>query len=103
MRHPITILTLAAAVLALLPPPSASAGSYEVTACFGAENASWSPWKPGPGVVAYTSCPGGIDAARGVAGDGLYVRNVLGRGMAAPGSVAGFRFDAPAGTTITGL
>ena len=103
MRHPIPILTLAAAILALLPPPSASAGSYEVTSCFGAENAAWTPWKPGPGVVAYASCPGGIDAARGVAGEGLYVRNVLGRGMAAPGSVAGFRFDAPAGTTITGI
>ena len=74
-----------------------------MTSCFGAENAAWTPWKPGPGVVAYASCPGGIDAARGVAGEGLYVRNVLGRGMAAPGLVAGFRFDAPAGTTITGL
>ncbi len=81
MRHPIPIITLAAALLALLPPPSASAGSYEVTACFGAENASWTPWKAGPGVVAYASCPGGIDASRGVAGEGLYVRNVLGRGQ----------------------
>jgi hypothetical protein len=103
MRHPIPIITLAAALLALLPPPSASAGTYEVTACSGAENASWTPWKAGPGVVAYASCPGGVDASRGVAGEGLYVRNVLGRGMAAPGAAAGFRFDAPAGTTITGI
>ncbi len=99
MRLPISILTLAVAVLALLPPPSASAGSYEVTACVGAENASWRPFKSAPGVVAYASCPGGIDAARGVAGEGLVVRNVMRPGLAAPGAAAGWRFDAPAGTT----
>ena len=104
MRLPISILTLAVAVLALLPPPSASAaGSYEVTACFGAENASWRSFKSAPGVVAYASCPGGIDAARGVAGEGLFVRNVMRPGLAAPGAAAGWRFDAPAGTTITGV
>src|SRR5918993_1312201 len=102
MRFPISILTFAVAVLALLPPP-AVAGTYDVTACFGPENASWTPFKPGPGVVPYVSCPGGIDAERGVAGEGLYVRNVLGAGMASPGAAAGWRFDAPPGTTITGI
>ena len=103
MRLPISILTLAVAVLAVLPPPSASAGSYEVTACVGAENASWRPFKSAPGVVAYASCPGGIDAARGVAGEGLVVRNVMRPGLAAPGAAAGWRFDAPSGTRITGV
>ncbi|MET0770244.1 MAG: hypothetical protein ABW081_10040, partial [Solirubrobacteraceae bacterium] len=103
MRLPISILTLAVAVLALLPPPSASAGSYEVTACFGAENSSWRPFKSAPGAVAYASCPGGIDAGRGVAGEGLLVRNVMRPGLAAPGAAAGWRFDAPAGTTIAGV
>jgi hypothetical protein len=102
MRFPISILTLAVAVLALLPPP-AVAGTYDVTACFGPENASWTAFKPGPGVVPYVSCPGGIDAERGVAGEGLYVRNVLGAGMASPGAAAGWHFDAPPGTTITGI
>ena len=54
-------------------------------------------------MVAYASCPGGIDAARGVAGEGLLVRNVMRPGLAAPGAAAGWRFDAPAGTTITGV
>jgi hypothetical protein len=103
MRLPISVLTLAVAVLAVLPPPSASAGTYEVTACFGAENASWRSFKSAPGVVAYASCPGGIDAARAVAGEGLMVRNVMRPGLAAPGAAAGWRFDAPAGTTITGI
>ena len=74
-----------------------------MTACFGAENASWSPFKSAPGVVAYPSCPGGIDASRGAAGEGLYVRNVMAPGLAAPGAAAGWRFDAPAGTRITGV
>jgi hypothetical protein len=87
----------------LLFPPAASAGGYAVTACFGPENASWSEWEPSPFATAYTGCPGGvIDARDPWAGEGLMVRNVMGPGHAPRGATAALRFDAPAGTTITG-
>ena len=73
------------------PPPSVrrpprSRASYSVTACFGAENASWSEWEPTPGATAYTACPGGVvDLARPRSGEGMVVRNVAGPGHAPRG------------------
>ncbi len=53
--------------------------------------------------TAYTACPGGvIDVRRPQSGEGLMVRNVVGPGHAPRGTTAALRFDAPAGTTITG-
>jgi len=106
MRSPLHIaagLLLAAA--ASLGLTSASfAGEYAVTACFGAENASWSEWEPTPGATAYTACPGGVvDLARPQSGEGMVARNVAGPGHAAAGTTAALTFDAPAGTSISGV
>src|SRR5215207_419719 len=96
-------LLLAAAACLLFPAP-AFAGGYSVTACFGIENGSWSEWEPSPFATAYTACPGGvIDLRRPHVGDGMIVRNVVGDGLAPFDAAAALRFDAPAGTTITGL
>jgi hypothetical protein len=106
MRSPLHIaigLLLSAACSLALAPPS-FAGGYAVTACFGGENASWSEWEPTPGATAYSACPGGvIDLARPGSGEGMVVRNVAGPGVAAQGTTAGLTFDAPAGTSITGI
>ncbi|HTE63316.1 MAG TPA: hypothetical protein VK631_23375 [Solirubrobacteraceae bacterium] len=84
--------------------PAASAGEYAVTACFGTENASWSEWKPTPGATAYNACPGGvIDVARPQSGAGMVARNVAGPAFATAGTTAALTFDAPAGTSITGI
>ena len=95
---------LASLLLLLLLPASASAGGYSVSACVGMENASWTAWRPTPGATAYWNCPGGVvDPARPHVGDGLIARNVGGPGRAVRGTTASMRFDAPAGTVITGL
>ncbi len=98
-------LGLVPAIAALLVfPPAASAGGYAVTACFGPENAAWSEWEPSPFATAYTACPGGaVDVRNPRGGEGLMVRNVMGAGHAPQGATAALRFDAPAGTTITGV
>ena len=106
MRLPILSLACSAVLLlaALALPPGAAAGPYSVSACFGPENASWSEWEPTPGATAYTACPGGVvDVARPASGAGLVVRNVAGPGHARRGTTAAMRFDAPAGTAITGV
>ena len=75
-----------------------------MTACFGIENAAWSEWEPSPFATAYTACPGGVvDLRRPQGGEGLMVRNVVGPGHAPQGAAAALRFDAPAGTSITGV
>jgi hypothetical protein len=86
-------------------PPAALGGGYAVTACFGAENASWTAWTPTGGATAYAGCPGGVlDVAQPGAGPGLMARNVVAPGAhAVRGTTAAMRFDAPAGTSITGL
>jgi len=95
---------LASLLLLLVLPASASAGGYSVSACVGMENASWTAWRPTPGATAYWNCPGGVvDPARPHVGDGLIARNVGGPGRAVRGTMASMRFDAPAGTVITGL
>ena len=98
------LLTALAACLLLLPAP-AFAGGYSVTACFGWENGSWSEWEPSPFATAYTACPGGVvDVRRPWVGEGMIARNVVGpHGHAPLDAAAALRFDAPAGTTITGL
>jgi len=97
-----TALLLAVAACLLAPPPS-FAGGYTVTSCFGYENAAWSEWEPSPFATAYTACPGGVvDILRPEGGEGLMVRNVVGPGHAPQATSAALRFDAPAGTTITG-
>jgi hypothetical protein len=102
MRSPILLPLLLAAFL-LFPPPS-FAGGYTVTACFGTENGAWSEWEPSPFATAYTACPGGaLDLRRPESNEGMMVRNVVGPGHAPQGAVAAMRFDAPAGTSITGL
>ena len=93
------------AIVAYMPGASpARAGVYSVTSCFGPENASWTEWEPSPFVTAYPGCPGGVlDLKRPLAGEGLIVRNVVGRGHAPRGAVGALRFDAPAGTRIAGV
>jgi hypothetical protein len=106
MRSPLHIAAgLLLASAASLGSTSASfAGEYSVTACFGAENASWSEWEPTPGATAYTACPGGVvDVARPQSGEGMVARNVVGSGHATAGTAAALTFDAPAGTSITGI
>jgi hypothetical protein len=92
-----------AAMLYAAPP--SFAGGYAVTACFGYENGSWSEWEPSPlFATAYVACPGGaLDLRRPQSNEGMMVRNVVGPGHAPQGAAAAMRFDAPAGTTITGL
>src|SRR5215207_1655062 len=92
------------AALSFAAPP-AVAGGYAVTSCFGYENGSWSEWEPAPlFTTAYVACPGGVtDVRRPQIGEGLMVRNVVGPGHAPRGTAAALRFDAPAGTTITGF
>ena len=95
---------LASLLLLLVLPATASAGGYSVSACFGAENASWTAWRPTPGATAYWNCPGGVvDPARAHVGDGLIARNVGGPGRAARGTTAAMRFDAAPGTVVTGV
>jgi hypothetical protein len=108
MRSPTSLprfapaLLLAVAAWLLAPPPS-FAGGYAVSSCFGYENAAWSEWEPSPFATAYTACPGGVvDVLRPQGGEGLMVRNVVGPGHAPQQTAAALRFDAPAGTTITG-
>ncbi len=106
MRSPLHIAAglLLAAAASFGPTSAAFAGEYSVTACFGAENASWSEWEPTPGATAYTACPGGVvDLARPRSGEGMVVRNVAGPGHAPAGTTAALSFDAPAGTAITGV
>src|SRR5919108_5824857 len=103
-RHMRSLCLLPALAACLLLSPPAFAGGYTVTACFGWENGSWSEWEPSPFATAYTGCPGGvIDPRRPWAGDGMIARNVVGPGNAPFGAAAALRFDAPAGTSITGL
>src|SRR5215207_5698300 len=92
------------AALSFAAPP-AVAGGYAVTSCFGYENGSWSEWEPAPFfTTAYVACPGGVtDVRRPQIGEGLMVRNVVGPRHAPWGTAAALRFDAPAGTTITGF
>lgn len=89
----------------LYAAPPSFAGGYAVTACFGYENGSWSEWEPSPlFATAYVACPGGaLDLRRPQSNEGMMVRNVVGPGHAPQGAAAAMRFDAPAGTTITGL
>src|SRR3712207_3062778 len=97
-------LILLGSLIALLVAPPAWAGGYTVTACFGPENASWSEWEPSPFATAYTACPGGaLDLRRPQSNEGMMVRNVVGSGVAPGDAAAAMRFDAPAGTVITGL
>jgi hypothetical protein len=104
MRSPRYIALLAAALLVAVPVPSARAGGYAVSACFGSENASWSEWEPTPGATAYVACPGGVvDLARPQSGQGMVVRNVAGPLHALRGTTAALTFDAPGGTTISGV
>jgi hypothetical protein len=101
--HIATCLLITAVCAAGLAPPS-FAGDYAVTACFEAENASWSEWEPTPGATAYTACPGGvIDVVRPQSGEGMVARNVAGPAHAPRGTAAAMTFDAPAGTSITGI
>jgi hypothetical protein len=100
----IAIGLLLSAVCSLALAAPSFAGGYAVTACFGGENASWSEWEPTPGATAYSACPGGvIDVARPGSGEGMVVRNVAGPGVATQGTTAALTFDAPAGTSITGI
>jgi hypothetical protein len=97
-------LPLLAVAAFVLFPPAASAGGYSVTACFEYENAAWSEWEPSPFATAYVACPGGsYDRLRPLSNEGMMVRNVVGPGHAPAGTAAALRFDAPAGTSITGL
>jgi len=100
LRH---ALLVAVAACLLLPSPSL-AGGYSVSACVGYENASWSEWEPSPFATAYVACPGGaLDLKRPQSNEGMMVRNVVGQGAAPRDAAAALRFDAPAGTTITGV
>jgi hypothetical protein len=104
MRSPVHIALVVALALLALVPASSLAGEYSVTACFGTENGSWSEWEPTPGATAYVACPGGVlDLARPQSGEGMVVRNVAGPPHAGRGTTAALTFDAPAGTTITGI
>ena len=97
-------LPLLAVAALLLFPPAASAGGYAVSACFEYENGAWSEWEPSPFATAYVACPGGsYDRRRLMSNEGMMVRNVVGPGHAPSGTAAALRFDAPAGTSITGL
>jgi hypothetical protein len=100
----LTTASLLSVALVLALAPSAHAGGYSVTACFGVENASWAEWEPTPGATAYTACPGGVlDVARPQSGEGMIARNVAGPGLARRGTTAAMTFEAPAGTSITGI
>jgi hypothetical protein len=97
------ILLLLLLPLLLLFPSQSLAGGYAVESCFGYVNAAWAEWEPSPFATAYTSCPGGaLDVRHPQDGEGMMVRNVIGPGHAPQGTTAALRFDAPAGTTITG-
>ncbi len=79
----------------------ARAGTYQVTACFGAENNSWQTYRSDGHVDAYVDCPGGVFTDHNT--DGMIARNVLSGDQAPTFSNARVYFDAPAGAQVVGL
>jgi hypothetical protein len=96
---------LGIAVVFVLPISSARAGQYQVLACSqapAAANESWAPFDSDPVHLevgqACPPTPGGSEADKIT---GMYASDILGSsGVASAGSVAGWRFIAPAGTEI---
>lgn len=88
------LLGLAIATIALAAPTTASAGTYDVSACFGGAlgNGSWAPESSQWG-AAYTACPG----------EGVVARMSGGPGTAPLGGGARQVFTAPPTTAIVRL
>ena len=96
-----TMLAVSAGALSLLSAPSSAVGStYEVAACDAASgvNSSWTSWSDAPDLFSvHQRCP-----ALGVS-DGLFARSTT-LGLTIPqGRAAGWRFDAPRGTSVVGV
>lgn len=87
---------------------TARAGQYDVQACSQAPaslNESWASFNSDPVHLQVGSvCPPSPGDAESTKTTGMYASDVLGSSGAAPdGSIAGWRFIAPAGTEIVGL
>jgi hypothetical protein len=98
------LLALTLLVCACAAAPASAAAPYAVTACFGAENASWSAAGASAYVGTAVSCPAGtVDAGGRASGEGLVVHSTPGRGTAPVGASGALVFDAPAGLVISGV
>ena len=87
-----------AAVVAAALPSGASAGTYEVRACFGdSANNSWVGWRSNGFADAYAQCPSTVN---GVATEGMVARNTGGPGTAPHFSHARLTFEAPHGAQV---
>ena len=76
----------------------ARAGTYQVTACFGAENNAWQTYRSDSHADAYVECPGGVFTDHATAG--MIARNVFAGDQAPIFSNSRVYFDAPAGAAI---
>lgn len=93
-RRSITTAAVLAGAVAALSPGAAAAGTYDVLACGGGPNYSWTP-SATPGMSASPGSPA-------CSADGLVAEDQT-SGAHAAGSAARWRFDAPPGSTVTGV
>ena len=77
----------------------AHAGSYEVGACFGSENA-WVPMNTNAHITAYAVCPADLQATNN-ANTGILARNVGGTGSTPFMTSAWMNFGTPDGTYVS--
>ena len=87
-----------AAIAAGALPAGASAGTYEVKACFGdSANNSWTAWRTDGFVDAYSQCPSTVN---GAPTEGMVARNTGGPGTVPFFAHARLTFEAPHGAQI---
>jgi hypothetical protein len=100
-------MAIAVAMLAILQPCSAVAGSYVVTACSPSRSPGlWAPVNTFPASYTIGNLCGGPEIGPLDGGDegGLYAEDILGSPTNMPdGSSVGWTFTAPVGTTISGI